>query len=763
MKNNYKNNFYWLYLIGFFLILFLPLLELPPWFSPPDWGKTIVFRIILSIMIFVFLWQIIIQRNIEFLAKIKNTLLPIKKSIFSKKIALWLLIALFLVFFLATLFSQNISHSIFGTPFRSEGFLNFAFYIIFAFLAFLIIKRESWQKIWNLAVITGILVSIVAIFQQFRILPQIFIYFTARPPGTIGGPIFLAIYLLLLIFLTLCFGIKAKGIKRIFYFSSILLFIYIIAITLTRAAYLGLIIGALWFLLVYPKKLILLKACIVLFLILGIYGIYHLNTQPFPQFIQENRILQGMAQRVSVERVRVDPRISGWKVGYQAALSRPFLGYGPENFAIGFDKYYDASLPGISKIQGSWWDRAHNFPLEIAVTAGIPGLIIFLSLFVVLFSQLQKLKNKDPSQSLICHGIQASFLAYFAANFFSFDTFSSYIILFFLIAFALQLILSSNNEKIIDNKQSGRIDSSIFYRGLIISVLFVVLIWFIVWLNLKPMQINKQINLAIHESEQNYCENSLNRMENILLSQTFLNNYLRLKYIEVIHKCFDEKKPELNLALINKAREILKENVKYQPIHTRNSFFLGQFTNLLIERKDQEQDIKGLIKEANYYFNKAHQLSPQRQEILSNWIKTDLLAKEFQKAKEKAKKCIDLNPQTAGECYWLLGLSYISLNNLEQAQEKIDMAKNMGYPIHSRTSLLQLVKIYSDIGYFSPLVEIYQSLIRIEPNNVQFHASLAVVYRELGEYQKAKEQAMKILEFMPEAKPDIEKFLKTLP
>ena len=110
----------------------------------------------------------------------------------------------------------------------------------------------------------------------------------------------------------------------------------------------------------------------------------------------------------------------------------------------------------------------------------------------------------------------------------------------------------------------------------------------------------------------------------------------------------------------------------------------------------------------------------------------------------------------------MLGLSHIYLNNLEQAQEKIEVAKTKGFPVNSRGSLLQLVRVYSDIEYFYPLIEIYQSLIRMEPHNVQFHASLAVVYRELGKYQKAKEQALKILEFLPEAKPDIEKFLETL-
>ncbi len=50
-----KNTLSWIYLAGFFFILFLSLVNLPPWFSPPDWGKVIIFRIIASFLIFVFL------------------------------------------------------------------------------------------------------------------------------------------------------------------------------------------------------------------------------------------------------------------------------------------------------------------------------------------------------------------------------------------------------------------------------------------------------------------------------------------------------------------------------------------------------------------------------------------------------------------------------------------------------------------------------------------------------------------------------------
>ena len=80
---------------------------------------------------------------------------------------------------------------------------------------------------------------------------------------------------------------------------------------------------------------------------------------------------------------------------------------------VGFDKNYIPSLPYINKEWGGWWDRAHNILLDTGVQAGIPAVIIYLTLLVVLFLQLQKSKNnlqqsdngKESANKIIFHGL----------------------------------------------------------------------------------------------------------------------------------------------------------------------------------------------------------------------------------------------------------------------------------------------------------------------------------------------------------------------
>ena len=132
-----QNNFYWAYLIGFFFIVAQIINVLPFWTMPNDWGKAIFFRIALSLMIFLFLFQIFFE---------KISLADIRNKIKTISLPFYLLVTLFGIYLLATLFSVNPHFSLWGDPLRNGGFINFSFYIFLAILAFLIIKKSDWQK-----------------------------------------------------------------------------------------------------------------------------------------------------------------------------------------------------------------------------------------------------------------------------------------------------------------------------------------------------------------------------------------------------------------------------------------------------------------------------------------------------------------------------------------------------------------------------------------------------------------------------------------
>ncbi|OGY23962.1 MAG: hypothetical protein A2172_02810 [Candidatus Woykebacteria bacterium RBG_13_40_15] len=301
------------------------------------------------------------------------------------------------------------------------------------------------------------------------------------------------------------------------------------------------------------------------------------------------------------------------------------------------------------------------------------------------------------------------------------------------------------------------------------------LIWFIFTCNIKPLQINTQINIALHQAEKGNFETALAIMENALPRHSFLDNYLRLQYVSIIGQAIEKnpenavcpplwiEDPENTVCLPCRACEILKENIKIRPYYTRNWMLLGYYTNVLIIQTEDSQPelIKQLKEDADYYLKKANELSPKRQDILVEWIKTDILSEKYEVAKEKARKCIDYNPKFR-ECYWQMSLINIYLGNEEEAEKYYQITKETYYDINSEIALLQLVNAYIKTEDYQKLAATYQKLVELKPEKIQYRASLAVCYQKLGQIEKAREEALKILKSSPESKEDVEKFLKEL-
>lgn len=775
MKSNFLPHtsiFSWIYLGGLFLIIALPLLNLPPWFSPPDWGKAVVFRIIFLTLLLVLLFHTLFQsKTTGFFSSLKTTIKqPIKEVL-----PFWLLLGFLGMNFLATVFSQDPWFSLWGDPQRGGGFVNFALYIIFALFTFSFLQVSRWKLVWNFALGIGFLVSLVAIFQQFSIFSNIFVPLKTQVSSTLGGPWLLGIYLILLAFIALSYGIQEKvQLRKFVYFFLFLLFGYIILLTVSQAAYVGFTVGLLYFLFFYPRKSPTLKTLTILGLAIATLALFYLSTHP-EHSLSQNYIIQNLTEW------RVDQsRLSTWKVSLQALQDRPFLGYGPENFSIGFDAYYDPTLPNINKqppfgTVTTWWDRAHNIFFDTAVTTGIFAALIYLLFFATLLWKLQQLKRKKPEYSLIAHGIQAALLGYLAADFFSFDGFSTYITLFLVVGLSFSLLYRNNSETILeeDLTEKPKDDSLLFKLPLSIAIglFFLLFIWIF---HIQLFQINTQLNIAEFLVDQQECSQVIEAMDEIQQTKNpLLDSYANIQLVDYIRKC-QQQLPHRKTELAQKGIELLKEHVELRPTYTRSWIFLGGFTNMLLEAETNAESknldqITVLKDEAHSYFGKAAQLSPGHQEIYTEWAKTFLIVKDYEGAKLKATECLALHEEI-GECWWIVARAEISLGNIEEGNDALKIAALWGYPpkppqnpqILYVTALLQLINAHLESLNYSGVAEVYEELIAIQPEP-QYYASLAVAYKENGEFEKARETALKVLELDPTLRGQVELFIKSLP
>jgi hypothetical protein len=574
---------------------------------------------------------------------------------------------------------------------------------------------------------------------------------TYRPTATLGNTIILAVYLLPLIFIALSFFTLEinKTKKYLYLFLTIFYSFVIIFMTQTRAAILGLLIGLFWFLIAYPvKKLKILKisAVVLPLIFIGFVFLLSVNSQIYenwPNFIKEpiTRIT-GFTQGINVDQSRT----SAWKISLSAFLEKPFFGYGPENFYIGFNKHYDPNLPAMQTMQN--FDRAHNYLIQTLVDSGIFALAFYLVFFFFLLWKLQKIKKIYP----ISHGLQSGFIAFFIASLASIDGFAINLIFFLFSSYSLHLISKADENQPETNKTTNQSKYPAFKNTALVFVFFV-LILFLWQYNFVLLQINSQIVIAQTLQNEDWPVAS-KILEDQSKVKTLLLPYSNSIYLDflidrIIHH------PEEEVSISQTINEISKENVKLQPYNYTNWLRLGE--SLATEAK-QNKDAT-ITKQADDAFNKALELSPKNPTILFSSFMSDVSLGNLTKAKQESDYCLKTFPQIPG-CSWTAALINIYLGDIKTGNAFIQKAGKSGYNLNvDEVALRQLVAAYLETKNYKEMLPIYQKLAKINPGQVQYKISTMLCYKELGNYESARQLAGEIIKTNPELKPQIESFI----
>ena len=274
-----------------------------------------------------------------------------------------------------------------------------------------------------------------------------------RLATTLGNPIYLAVYMLFHIFITLYYvfrdKIKKMSLLRSFYISALIFTLTLQTINLyftaTRGTMLGLMGGLLLTALLialFEKERKMLRmvaigvvctSIIFVGLFVGFKNTSFVKESPvlnhFAVFVKESPVLNRFTT-MSLTEGTAASRFRIWNMAYQGFLERPVLGWGQGNFASVFNKHYDPEMYDDEP----WFDRAHNVFFDWLIVAGILGLVSYLLIFVASLYQLWKKKEDDFAvvEKSILTGLLA---AYFFHNIFVFDNLISYILFFTIIAY----------------------------------------------------------------------------------------------------------------------------------------------------------------------------------------------------------------------------------------------------------------------------------------------------------------------------------------
>lgn len=332
-------------------------------------------------------------------------------------------ISLFIYFILlaASVYAaENKVFAIIGVPGRWEGLVTITLYMFLFITARLYLVPD--EGLFKIILVTAIIVSIYGILQtmNFDPFPRDVLRenWSKRAFSTMGNPNFLGSYIVLIIPTSIYFYIINKNITGL---TAYAILFYCLLSTGTRGAWLGTITSIMAFAAIHYmyfrySKGEFTRYIILLVITILLLALYNFNTEG--AFIDRFLSIKRDADEFLTNGDRAD--YSGanrgfiWKRVAELIKKRPLTGYGIENLGEAFKKYYTQDMIELWN-EVRYLDKAHNEYLHIAVTSGIPSLLVYLTFISqIILKGLFRLKNCKTALLIL-----SSVIGYMTAAFFN--------------------------------------------------------------------------------------------------------------------------------------------------------------------------------------------------------------------------------------------------------------------------------------------------------------------------------------------------------
>lgn len=320
---------------------------------------------------------------------------------------------------ISTLASSSPIISFLGKYRRYEGFSTLLNYgLIFFLVNQSIFKTKKINSILTSLVVTSGIISLYGIL-QFAGYDFIGwnrnLWEANRSFSTLGNPVFLGGYLVLILPLALVKYFNSDKLRVSFFYGLIIFLIFFCLIaTFSRGGWIAGLVGFALMIVLIGKKAALSKKTGIIILIF----IFTLITSLFLNRLNlsdSNKRLSFSKRLVSISETDKGwgSRIEVWKAIPKIVLEKPLLGWGPDMFYLAYPKV--ATLKYAKFIGKSTYpsDNAHNYFLQLLSTQGILGFLAYaLIIFVLLFYGIKFLLKQEDEKRILLSGLMAAFVGY---------------------------------------------------------------------------------------------------------------------------------------------------------------------------------------------------------------------------------------------------------------------------------------------------------------------------------------------------------------
>jgi len=719
-----------------YLVLFTPLLIAP---------KTLWEFVFIRNLFFYLIVVLLLLVSILYIYKNKTNINYKINSLF------WLILGFIIIKIISGIFGVDPITSFFGTQPRMDG--NIGYIMLFGFLISLLLfidSKKEWNKIFKISIFVASISLIFSLIQPFFPAEGFLAgsgstnFFSHRLIGTLGNPIFFAGYLLPHIFLSIYLGLEEKNNKfvRYTFFGLSLFFIFITLLTKTRGSLMALLgtafvifIFSLFYFLKIRKKnifsLLLLVIPISGFLLLALSSLG--LVRHFSDF--------------SLTSTTVITRFMLWKIGIQGFFDKILLGWGSENYAYIFSKFYNPKLLKYSFYE-TWADKPHNQLIEILATNGIFGLLFFIAIILVALYKIliPAWKNKDSFiAKLFIAGVILSFLIHI---FFAFDTLEFRIVLFLIFGFIIFIDFNSKTKQI--ELSQGLL------KGLFLITFFISFIsLYLIGVNTVRLNI---ITSATREALiiNDYTEVKKNIVKMPLLSSPYQNgNWENLADVILNSDASGRLPASISKEILPIIIKELKIATEKNPNNFSYNYRLAQMYNLAgiyIDRK--------YFDDAVIYLNKSKTISPERQVSDLLLAQVYYYQRDLDKALKLLEDLIAKNPEIS-QPYWYLGILYNASGDSEKAFAYMSTAVANGYGLKLNENILY-VNILSKFNKYEEMEYVYKNIVELDKKNPTWWANLAFVYLELKKYDDARNATRQAIFMDPSFGNEGENFLQKI-
>ncbi len=659
--------------------------------------------------------------------------------------------------FIAAVFGVNFGRSFWGNYERMSGVyysLNLLLLYFYLFSIFQI-RENLGKKFLDGVILVAGLTSAYAVLEQSGILFFQDASYPSRISSTFGNPIFFASFLIIPIFLSAFFAVEESvKWKKIFYWACSVLGIWAIFLSKTRGAEFGLgltfVVFGLIFLLNSKNKR-LLKAGWGIFagLVLGAVLLFS-----FRSHFDSSSVI-GRALTFSDGNTKA--RLIQWQSGLKGFKDHPILGVGPENYYVIANKYFN---PEIYKYDSTWFDKPHNFLLEVLLTTGLLGFMAYIGLVSFVFVSFRKAQKSGLISFTQFCLLSSAMFAYQAQNLFVFDTTSAAWAFFIFLAFAGYLWQASLPEISSASQNQSKVNSlPILPQALLVVVgVLSFYVWYVTnWGTIKVLY-NLNIAYALGIKNPKITAEYYERAA----GQPFVYDRgdIGVKYGEFAVQTAQDLGASLEPGFINQtldnAAKVLEKTVagvNNNPIywyHLANDYNTKSIFNK-----------SAVLPRAVEAVNKAIALVPTRVEPKFFLVQIKGLQNDIPSVVKISEEIAAAVPWNA-ETKWRLALAYKDAKRLDDAIVQAKLALAGGYKFKLVKEFRWLINYYADKEDYPQVALLYEQAIVLSPNDFQLYASLATVYAKLGEKDKAILAAQKVVELNPASKANVDAFIKSL-